>query len=670
MSILGSKSILGLFIFTLVSFCVFSQALAIQNPNDTYDVGPDPIANSLSAQDQAGQEDSANDLIDLELDQLANTEVMVPAMQVEIETVSRTTQTLARTPSAVYVVTNEMIRRSGARNVPEILRTVPGVNVARINASGWAISIRGFNSRFAKYLLVQVDGVAIYSPTHSGVFWEREYVMLEDVERIEVIRGPGAAVWGVNAVNGVINIVTKSSKNTKGWYADGGGGNEHLQFGDFRVGGQRGNVHWRMFATTMKDDCGFLPAFVPDVADDNPSMNQGGFRMDWTPNRHDTVTIQGDFYQGLSRQAGTATPPATVNPMSWKTARMLVRWQRKIDEDTDWAFQTYYYNPYAYGSNINQVATFDLDFQYHFSRGRHDVVWGFGYRNTNERWVGWVGQPFEFTVFDNEWIPSYFVQDTVTMVEDRFFLTLGSKFDHNSVTNFEYQPTVRATWTPDERTSIWGAVSRAARTPSLVDRMLSIVNPTTYSRPGSEHVIAYEAGIRRAPSDRFFWELATFFNRYDELMASVAYFQYENVGRADTYGFELNATYEVNKKWHLTGWYALLITDARYPIGYNPLTQPGESPRNQFYFQSAWDLGQNVSLDAMFRYVDSLSHDVGVDSYFAGDIRLAWRPRKHLEFSVVGQNLLAGNHFEFQDSSGAYPTEVQPGVYGMVSWRH
>ena len=658
------KCLFGVLLVLGIGFFGGFQGVALGADNDTYDVGPDPIADSLSAQDQTNPDGTKKDMFDLELDQLANQSVMVPAMKVEIESVSRTTQTLARTPSAVYVVTNEMIRRCGARNIPEVLRTVPGVNVARVNASAWAISIRGFNSRFSRDLLVQIDGIAIYSPTHSGVFWDREYVMLEDVERIEVIRGPGAAVWGVNAVNGVINIVTKSSKDTKGWYADGGGGDQHQQFGDFRVGGQRGNVHWRMYGMTMKDACGYAPHKdgYDFIADDNPTMNQGGFRMDWTPNRHDTVTVQGDFYQGLSRSTGYKIDPYVVNPMSSKTVKFLTRWERKIDKNTDWALQMYYYNPYSTGTNENQVGTFDLDFQYHFSRGPHDVVWGFGYRNSDERWIGWKGAPYERNVHDSEQIPSYFVQDTITMVKDRFFLTLGSKFDHNSVTNFEYQPTVRATWTPDERTSIWGAISRAARTPSLVERI--------YETPISEHVMSYEAGVRRAPNDRLFWELAVFFNRYNSLLAYETTYYYDNAGKADTYGFELNASYEVNKRWRLSGWYALLLTNAYYPSGYKFATDPDDSPRNQFYLQSSWDLKRDVFLDVMFRYVDAIGNeDAEVGSYFAGDVRLAWRPRKTFEFSVVGQNLLAGRHYEFVSSNGAYPTEVIPGVYGMVSWR-
>ena len=364
-------------------------------------------------------------ILNLDLEQLSKVEVRPAAMSMEVTSVERRESTVGRTPAAVYVVTQEMIRRSGVRNVPEVLRTVPGVEVARINASAWAISIRGLNTRFANKLLVQIDGVAIYSPTHSGVFWEREYVILEDVERIEVIRGPGASVWGVNAVNGVINIVTKASKDTKGVYIDGGGGDDHghRDFGDARVGGQSGDWHWRVYGMTMQDGMGY--AKPPAVAFDNPSANQGGFRADWTPTRQDTFTIQGDFYDGIDRQWGTYTPPiGSPQQMDCSMARTLTRWTRKLDEDTDWSLQLYYYNPYGIGPNRNTVANFDMDFQYHFKRDIHDIVCGCGYRNNSEEWI--YG-PNTIVAEDSEQIPSYFVQDTITLVEDRWFLTLGSK---------------------------------------------------------------------------------------------------------------------------------------------------------------------------------------------------------------------------------------------------
>jgi iron complex outermembrane receptor protein len=299
-----------------------------------------------------------------------------------------------------------------------------------------------------------------------------------------------------------------------------------------------------------------------------------------------------------------------------------------------------------------------MDFQYHFKRSSHDVVCGVGYRNSDERW-GYVAMPL-FQYYSSEQIPSCFVQDTVTLVDDKVFATVGSKFDYSSVTNFDYQPSARLVWTPDKKTSIWGAVTRSVRIPSLIERL--------FITPGSEDAMSYEMGYRRQPTKDFFWELATFFNRYDNLLGYQNYYYYQNVGRGDTYGFEYNATYNVSETWRLTGSYAMLIERLEYQAGYNPGFIQGGTPRNRAYFQSGWDLSEKVTLDVMFRYVDSLA--AGVDEYLAADIRLAWRPRHNLELAVVGQNLLAGKHYEFVTDAAATATEVEPGAYGMITWRY
>jgi iron complex outermembrane receptor protein len=322
--LVAGRLILLLALLGGVSWAVATEAAGTAQP------APLPPADNAQA-----LADESADILDMDIDQLAMVDVRVASMEVEVTSVSRTAQPIGRTAAAVYVVTNEMIRRCGARNIPEVLRTVPGVEVARISASCWAITIRGFSARFANKLLVQIDGVAIYNPTHSGVFWEREPVMLEDVDRIEVIRGPGATVWGANAVNGIINIVTKSAKDTTGIYADVGVGNEHRQFGDLRVGGRAGNLSWRAYGMTMEDDQGYVAP--PNVAADDPRLDQAGFRVDWTRNCCDTVTLQGDFYGGEDNQGGSYVPPSVPSPMDCSRTMMLARWARRVDENTDWA---------------------------------------------------------------------------------------------------------------------------------------------------------------------------------------------------------------------------------------------------------------------------------------------------------------------------------------------
>jgi iron complex outermembrane recepter protein len=613
------------------------------------------------------------DILDLDIEQLGKVDVHVAAMEEQVTSVSRTAEPIGRTPAAVYVVTNEMIRRCGARNVPEVLRTVPGVQVARINASTWAISIRGFNGRFANKLLVQIDGVAIYSPLHSGVFWEREPVMLEDVERIEVVRGPGGTTWGNNAVNGVINIITKHAKDTQGFYADVGGGNAHRQFSDARYGGRSGDVTYRAWGANMNDQCGCLPASVSGQADDYYHYAQGGFRADWTPSREDTFTFQGDVVSGLSSAQGiseTMPGPFGTGSTDFQRRTLLSRWVRKLDEDTDWALQAYYYDPYGKSSGILESNTnFDVDFMYHAKRGRHDIVCGCGYRNDREELTFNMGPrttpgpgPFGNENLDTEKIPSYFAQDTISLVEDRLFVTLGSKFDNNNITNFEYQPSVKAAYTPDPRTSIWGAITRAVRTPSLKERSQSNGDLQ------SEDLLSYEIGYRQQPGDKYFWEFSVFYNYYTNLIVAGQNQKNANAGTGNTYGFEYNATYQVSPTWRLTGNYSFLIETLDISPGFSSEIEAGANPRNQFYFQSGWDLGHDVTFDLMFRYVDSLL--IGVEKYFVGDVRVAWRPTKTLEFSVVGQNLFDGRHYEFNDSFGAKATQVEPGVYGMMSWRY
>lgn len=600
-------------------------------------------------------------LADESLESLSTRAVVVPAMSEEVSSVSRTAQPISRTAAAVYVITNEMIHRSGARSVPEALRMAPGVDVARVSSSRWAISIRGFRGVFSDKLLIQIDGVAVYSPIHSGTFWERDLLMLEDVERIEIIRGPGATVWGANAVNGIINVVTKSATETHGIYAEVGGGTEHRQFANARVGGREGNVHYRVWGLNVDDGPG---VGIPPKSSAAPyEAANGGFRADWTPTAWDTVTLQGSFNNGTCyREAmgapgpGPPGPPATsMEPMDFQATTLLTRWRREIDAETDWAVQLYYYNNYAAFSPIESTSTFDLDFQYHKQLGDHDIVCGLGYRNNDELLI--LAGPANR---DFEQIPSYFLQDTMTLIDDRLFATVGIKLDHNSVTDFEYQPSARVAWTPDKRTSLWGAVSRAVRTPSLFNRS------QTGTMPSSEDMISYEAGMRRQPTEQFFWEFSVFFARYNDLIVESP--GDKNLGDADTYGFEWDAKYDVTPHWHVSGSYSFLIEDIESVPGHSyPMIEPGGNPRNKFFVQSGWDLWQDVSLDVMVRYVDSMA--IGVDAYLEGDVRLAWYPTRHLELAVVGRNLFDDSHVEF-DSRGFYSSEVQREVYGSIAWRY
>ncbi len=612
-------------------------------------------------------------ILNLDIDQLSKVEVRSApsAMSTEVTSVTRTAEPISRTPAAVYVITNEMIKRSGARNIPEALRYVPGVQVARINADSWAISIRGFNGQFSSKILVQIDGRAIFQPIKNGVYWDQEFVLLEDVERIEVVRGAAGAIWGMNAVNGVINIITKSSKDTTGIYAEAGGGDQHKLFSGGRVGGREGNMTWRVWGTQNAQNNGILPNGV--VPGDSLSTGQGGYRIDWQADRDNLFTFQGDWLAGLAGGAGGISVNTQLN-----SANALLRWNRTFSEYSDQSVQVYF--DYldrdcvvASRPDVTNVDTFDFDYKYHINMAdRHDVVLGAGFRNyTTQADYWYTPQDFSFKII------SYFIQDTITLKEDFLYTTVGCKFAYDDITNFEYQPDWKIVMTPDKKTSVWASISRTVGLPSLLQLHDDRVEPfRIIGDPNlkSEDAMSYEIGLRRQATEKFYWDISVYFNRYDN-MIDVAppvfispYWTYifQNRGAGDTYGFEWTGNYQVNDKWKLTGNYTLfrLTQTGMGAIGYQY-----DFPRNMFNLRSGWDIGKNIYFDIGLRYADSLM-DIGEPAYFLGDVRVAWHPNKHLEASIVGQDLFGGNHPEFMAPGLSMPTESSPGWYGMVSYRY
>jgi iron complex outermembrane recepter protein len=680
-------SLAGIFLFFGTSASLTGRLIAAE---------PSPeSADELEALAPLEESDDVDDLLNLDIDQLASTNVDTSGsvgLDTEVSAVSRTAQPISRTGSAVFVITNEMIKRSGARNVPEALRIAPGVNVQQVSSWQWAISIRGFNSTFANKLLVQVDGRAVYTPIFSGTYWDQQFVPLKDIDRIEVVRGPGGTVWGANAVNGVINIVTKSSQETQGLYAEAGGGTEHRSFSHARGGGQAGqNLTYRAYAAQLEDDRSFLPGGSP--APDGRTAATSGFRMDWTPTRDDVVTFQGDYFWGTDgfggSNGGTGLPVQTYDAQA---GNILSRWTHQVDETSSWAVQLYYDhqdrtdpNPFT-GLDINQNA-FDLDTQYTtFLNEYNEIVCGFGYRQYSTFAAGQPTGLINFVPESDEFKNvSCFLQDTITLREDFLFATLGCKLEENDFVGFLYQPAVKVVMTPNDKTSLWSSVSRAVRTPSIVERdVLYIlpVAPNTFLRLqgndaiDAENVISYEIGMRRQETDRFYWDLATYFSRYEELIGSQSTgvtvvgpnifleSMFANAISADTYGVELLATYEIAEWWRLRGYYTFFRDQFRIPPGVEGVA-PGTTPRNQAYLNSSCDITERTTLDGTLRYSDSLP--IGVPSYLVMDLRWGWRPKDNLEFAVVGQNMLDGSHLEGIES-GAISTEVQSGVYGMMSW--
>jgi iron complex outermembrane receptor protein len=660
-----------------VSSCAAQSGLQYPADTSASDEMPSPAA-------------SVDDLIDMDLDQLSNVDVVVPAMDTVVTSVSRQESTVGRSPAAIFVITPEMIRRSAANNIPDLLRMVPGVDVAQINADTWAISIRGFNSQYASKLLVLIDGRVVYSQLFNGVFWDVQDYPLQDIERIEVIRGPGATVWGANAVNGVINIVTKRAADTQGLLVNAGGGTEERQFSTVRYGGKSGDdVYWRVYGKQFERDGGYFP----DGAFDDWRQGRGGFRSEWTPSDNDIFTFQGDCYEGVSGQLSKQSFPTApfVRDLRFDDRafgqNVLTRWTHTIDDDSDWALQTYF-DRAGRSTEIGDPLqeTLDVDYQYHFLAGeQHNIICGAGYRHIRDSLRG----TFNFSVDPAKRstdLFTYFIQDEIMLEEDLWYLVVGSKFEHNDFTGFEYQPSVRLLYTPTERKTWWAAVSRAVRTPSRVNQdlvfhqFISPFGPTFGEIRGnpsalSEELLAYELGYRAQPTDDFAWDLALFYNDYSRLIeigppgapffdptipAVLIPIEFTNDGAGDTYGAELSGSYRVNLDWEISGAYTLLQMDV----------SRGISPNNQVYVHSAWNLPHDWEFDLIGRYVDSLPA-LGVSSYTTMDVRFAWRPRKNFEWDIVGRNLLDNHHLEFVDiEGGTASTEVQAQVFTSLTWTY
>jgi len=655
------------------------------------------MASSLPAAEEADlNRETPDDLTELSLEELIN---------VEITSVSRKEEPIFKAPSAVTIVTGNDIRRSGATSIPEALRMVPGLDVAQVNAHDWAISSRGFNDLFANKLLVLMDGRSVYTPLFSGVFWDVQDTMLEDIERIEVIRGPGATLWGANAVNGVINIITKGARDTQGLLANAGGGTEERGFANLRYGGQLAeNTHYRVYTKYFNRDDTVTPS--GDDSNDAWSMARTGFRADYEQDWINTLTFQGDLYYGDLDDTyivPTLTPPYTSvvdEPAHVSGGNGLARWTHHFSEEADLQLQLYYDRTERNTSLIDEARnTVDLDLQHRFPiLERHEVIWGLGYRFAHDDQSG-NNFALSFDPTDRSThLYSSFLQTEWDLLEDLVELTLGSKFEHNDYTGFEVQPGARLTWTPNDRNTVWGAVSRAVRTPSRVEddgRVLNTVTPgpplTAVSLFGnnsfeSEELTAYELGYRVKAHAQVSVDVATFYNDYDSLRSFesgspflennpppphvVVPFEAVNDMTAETYGAEVALEYRPLDWWRWRASYTYLRMQLHLPDG-SPDTisesAEGTSPHNQAGLRTSIDLPWNVQLDLTGRYVDSLP-TYGIPAYVTMDARLGWRPNDRLEVAVVGQNLLDDQHPEFRSSFITVPAaEIQRAFYAKLS---
>ena len=651
--------------------------------------------------------DSVEKYMDLPLEDLLSLQVI---------SVSRKKQPLNEVASAVFVITREDIHRSGVTSIPEALRMAPGIQVARIDANKWVIASRGFGSQFSNKLLVMIDGRTVYSPSYSGVYWDAQDTVLDDIDRIEVIRGPGASVWGANAVNGVINIITRSASETRGGLLVAGGGNEEKAFATLRYGAALSDrVDGRVYLKYNNRGSFHAPLLGGDAGDDWQGLRTG-FRVDGRAGAGDTWKLQGDLYgndenqrvnlwQDPSDPASAAYAPfflarAVPDNIDASGGNLLGKWDHRLAGGGSTSPQGYYDRTRRAEAFLTQTHdTLDIDFHHQFSMfGNQEVIWGLGYRFIHDDFDNTFMVSFLPDSRDVE-LFSAFVQDEIELVPHSLRLTLGSKLEHNDYTGFEIQPTARLSWLISRRSTVWGAVSRAVRTPSRLEESARIISQIVPLPPPadpavlyvhgndnfrSEKLIAWELGYRHQPCENFSLDLALFYNDYDDLQTfeqtrrdtPVSDNVFGNGMSAHSYGLELSIDWWPLRWWRLQANYSYLDISATLDDGSrdligSPRVVSGSSPKNQFSVRSLMDLGERVDLDLWVLMVDRLDRpsyywEDSVGGYVSVNARLAWRPWKKVELALVGRNLADRRHLEYIGENLLVRTEVERSVYGML----
>ena len=625
----------------------------------------------------------ASQLADLSLEQLMS-------IRVQVTSVSKKAERLTEAPAAIFVMTGEDIRRGGFTSLPEALRMVPGLYVAKVNAHWWTISARGFNDYLNNKMLVLIDGRSVYTPHFGGVFWELQDIPLEDIDRIEVIRGPGGTLWGANAVNGVINILTKTSENTQGISVNTSAGPGEGYVSSVRYGDRIGRrLTYRIFGKAAYWEPGREPSGVN--AYDFSNLSQGGLRLDGTISRRDKLSVESGIYNGRLQADipffSAPGLPQTLLRSSYvvRGGYLLSRWTHQFGGGSSG-------NLLGYCDWSDRVVAIDevrntchLEWQHEFQIGwRHSLVWGLSgdtsgaslYENFTVR-----GTPPQTRVTTFGWFGEY----QFDLLPDRLRLSAGTKLERNTYTGFEIQPQIRAVWTPSRSHAVWGAVSRAVRvaTGAYVaeeHKFATLPGPiptylTSAGNPGlaAETLRAYELGYRFNPTPALSLDAAVFYNHYENLinlnlvdplaaagaprihrnpLYAEVVLPWQNLGPGQTHGLELYAKFQPVKRWML----AAGVTELRgNSVNLNDsLNLPlANSPRHQFNVQSRWNVTSRIDLDA------GLYHYNGVTGYgFSGvpfqdvpthnrvDAGLSVRAGMGLTVAIWGRDLGAGRHWE------------------------
>lgn len=631
-------------------------------------------------------------------------------MSVRVTSVAKKAQPWSEAAAAIHVITRDDIRRSGATSVPELLRAVPGVHVARIDATRYSVSIRGFSGRFSSNLLVLIDGRSIYTPLFSGVYWEGEPqgIVLADIERIEVIRGPGGTLWGANAVSGVVNIITRSATDTQGGWAQLQAGSDS-RAAEARHGTRLGEAALRLYAKA--DDRRAFETTAGTGASDASRARRAGFRVDARSSDRDEFTLQGDVHSvradqtvGISRLAPFASTAFGPDVSAFDGGNVLVRWRRQVAAESEWQLQGYVDRSDRRDAVLDaRITTLDLEFQHRLPVGSsHELTWGLGYRAIRDKLDGSFTISFAPANRTAE-LTSAFIQDSVE-VSDTLRATLGAKVENTRAAGVQLQPSARLAWRPAADHFFWGALSRALHAPSRAD-LESRLNwlvvpgvpfPTVFSnsgRPGfePEKVVTAELGYRGHPSRTLTLDVTLFHNRHDALRSTERLavsppppyvgvpFAYANKGRGVMHGAEFAALWQARPHWRIRAAASWLKPDFAVAADSTdpglPARLSGSVPKWMYQLQSLHELGEAVDLSASWGRVGALSATQGIGGGQAGvpafgrlDIRATWRPRPSVEVSVTGQNLLDRNHIEYlaQDvTSSAVPRSVR----AELNWR-
>jgi iron complex outermembrane receptor protein len=657
-------------------------------------------------------------LADLSLEELTS---------LKVSSVSKKTQRLTDAPAAAFVITQDDIRRSGATSIPQALRLVPGLQVAQLDGNKWAISARGFNSRFANRLLVLMDGRTLYTLTFGGVFWDVQDTMIEDIERIEVVRGPGGAIWGTNAFNGVINIITKHASQTGGALVSVEAGTERPLAASARIGEADGAVKWRAFAKGFAQE-GNHDYFNEEANDEWRQARVGG-RADIDLSALDSLQISAEAYTGTSGAElwdYAALPNFVLIPTEdeYDGAFATAEWSRT----TQRAGQLGVRAVVDYTNRSSMVFderrhTYDLEVQHNLPIvGYHDVLWGLGVRHTDdtthETYISVVPPSESLTVYHG------YIQDEIAFFEDALHVVVGGRVEHSDYIGTQFMPNLRARYTADDDTTLWAAVSRGVRSASRLERNVRVTDSfpaippfTPFFNPtpaplglevwgdqdfGPEKLKAFEAGWRQSLGDALSFDLAAYYNEYSDMRGVrllplvcspnmtqvqtdpfcvltaqkiIAPMQFTNMLDGSAWGAELSITWNPTPYWRLVGSYSHLEQD--FPpnvvdfgivqLDFSDLNI-GLDARNQWSVRSSISLNANWDWDLFLRRIDKLP-TAEVDAYTELNTRIAWRPRVDFELALVGDNLLDNTHREFvSDFLELAPVSIDRAVRLHARW--